>query len=219
MEISESWSVGIAACGPDLAATALMGTPHERQTCAQEGLARPQLKHSTVSPVMPKAAPHPIWLRGRLARGGTAIAGGMAIAVGVVETHEEQPAMGKRQGSFSDRFRDFANQITAASGTPWAMAAAALLILAWAVTGPIFGFSDTWQLVINTTTTIITFLMVFIIQTSANREAKALHLKLDELIWATPKARNRMMNEENLTERQLEADEEEARKKGGARAD
>jgi low affinity Fe/Cu permease len=122
--------------------------------------------------------------------------------------------MGTSQDSVSDRFRNIANRITAASGTPWAMAAAALLIVGWAVTGPFFGFSDTWQLVINTTTTIITFLMVFVIQTSQNREAKALHLKLDELIWATPKARNRMMNEENLSERQLEEDEREAREKG-----
>jgi len=122
--------------------------------------------------------------------------------------------MGNDQPSLSDRFRDVANAVTHAVGTPWAMAAAALLIVASAVTGPIFGFSDTWQLVINTTTTIITFLMVFAIQTAQNREAKALHLKLDELIWATPKARNRMMNEENLTERQLEEDEKELRAKG-----
>jgi low affinity Fe/Cu permease len=122
--------------------------------------------------------------------------------------------MGENQPSLSDRFREMANALTRAVGTPWAMAAAALLIVAWAVTGPFFGFSDTWQLVINTTTTIVTFLMVFAIQTSQNREAKALHLKLDELIWATPKARNRMMNEENLTERQLEADEKELREKG-----
>ena len=123
--------------------------------------------------------------------------------------------MAKDQGSLSDRFRSLANRVTAGAGTPWAMAAAALLIIGWAVTGPFFGFSDTWQLVINTTTTIITFLMVFTIQTSQNREAKAIHLKLDELIFATPKARNRLMNEENLSERQLEEDEAEARKRGG----
>ncbi len=127
--------------------------------------------------------------------------------------------MAKDQNSFSDRFRSLANHVTAGAGTPWAMAAAALLIIGWAVTGPFFGFSDTWQLVINTTTTIITFLMVFIIQTSQNREAKAIHLKLDELIFANPKARNRLMNEENLSERQLEEDEAEARKKGGIHAE
>src|SRR5918995_1945093 len=105
--------------------------------------------------------------------------------------------MSKRQQSPLDRFRQVADDITRAVGSPWAMAAAALLIVAWAVTGPIFGFSDTWQLVINTTTTIITFLMVFAIQTSQNREAKALHLKLDELIRATPKARNWLITEED----------------------
>jgi low affinity Fe/Cu permease len=133
---------------------------------------------------------------------------------GVLEQYEGEAGMAKDKDSFSDRFRNLANRVTEGAGTPWAMGAAALLIIAWAVTGPLFGFSDTWQLVINTTTTIITFLMVFIIQTSQNREAKAIHLKLDELIFATPKARNRMMNEENLSERQLEEDEREAREKG-----
>jgi low affinity Fe/Cu permease len=120
--------------------------------------------------------------------------------------------MARGQASYSDRFRTFANGVTRAAGTPWAMAAAAILILAWAASGPIFGFSDTWQLVINTTTTIITFLMVFVIQTSQDREAKALHLKLDELIRATPKARNRLIDEEDIPEEQLEADERELKR-------
>ena len=79
---------------------------------------------------------------------------------------------------------------------------ALLVILVWAVTGPIFGFSDTWQLVINTGTTIVTFLMVFLIQNTQNRDARAIHLKLDELIRATPKARNEFMEaeEEDLDE-------------------
>jgi low affinity Fe/Cu permease len=123
--------------------------------------------------------------------------------------------MANSQASFSDRFRDFANGLTRAAGTPWAMAAAAILILAWAATGPIFSFSDTWQLVINTTTTIITFLMVFVIQTSQNREAKAMHLKLDELIRAVPKARNRLIDEEDTTGEQLEADDREFKRRGG----
>jgi low affinity Fe/Cu permease len=130
-----------------------------------------------------------------------------------VEQHEEQVAMGKSRESVSDRFRRWAEELTRAVGTPWAMAAAALLILGWAITGPFFGFSDTWQLVINTTTTIITFLMVFVIQTSQNREAKALHIKLDELISATPKARNRLIDEENISQHQIEEDERELRKK------
>jgi low affinity Fe/Cu permease len=101
---------------------------------------------------------------------------------------------------------------------PWARhgpSPAALLIVAWAVTGPIFGFSDTWQLVINTTTTIVTFLMVFAIQTSQNREATALHLKLDELIRATPKARNRLITEEDRTEEQLREDERQLKRNRG----
>ena len=110
-----------------------------------------------------------------------------------------------------DRFRDAANAVTAAVGTPWAMLAAVAVVLAWAVTGPLFGFSDTWQLVINTGTTIVTFLMVFAIQTSQNREAKALHLKIDELIRATRGARNALMNEEHETEAKLREDEARAR--------
>lgn len=123
--------------------------------------------------------------------------------------------MATSQPSLSDRFRGFANGLTRAAGTPWAMAAAAILILAWAATGPIFGFSDTWQLVINTSTTIITFLMVFVIQTSQNREATAMHLKLDELIRAIPEARNRLIDEEDTSEEQLEEDEREFRRRGG----
>jgi low affinity Fe/Cu permease len=123
--------------------------------------------------------------------------------------------MGTSQPSISDRFRDLANAVTHAVGTPWALAAAALLIVAWAVTGPLFGFSDTWQLVINTTTTIVTFLMVFAIQTSQNREAKALHLKLDELIRATPKARNRLITEEDRTEEEVQEDERQLKQDRG----
>ena len=92
-----------------------------------------------------------------------------------------------------------------ALGSPFALAAAVLIIIVWAITGPIFGFSDTWQLVINTGTTIVTFLMVFVIQNSQNRDAKAVHIKLDELIEAMDGARNRMALAE------LESDEEQER--------
>jgi low affinity Fe/Cu permease len=109
--------------------------------------------------------------------------------------------------SLADRFRSGADAVTRVVGTPWAMLAAVLVVLAWAVTGPIFGFSDTWQLVINTGTTIITFLMVFAIQTSQNRDATALHLKIDELISTNPRARNRLMAEELASEAELEEDE------------
>jgi low affinity Fe/Cu permease len=109
--------------------------------------------------------------------------------------------------ALGDRFHAAADAVTRAVGTPWAMLAAVLVILVWAITGPIFGFSDTWQLVINTGTTIVTFLMVFAIQTAQNREATALHLKIDELIRAHPQARNRLMAEELASEEEIEADE------------
>lgn len=89
-------------------------------------------------------------------------------------------------------------------GTPWAFALALGTIVSWAITGPMFGFSETWQLVINTGTTIVTFLMVFLIQATQNRDAKALHLKLDELIRAS-KARNVFADIEEATEEELEA--------------
>jgi low affinity Fe/Cu permease len=91
-------------------------------------------------------------------------------------------------------------------GSPTALAVATLAVLVWFVTGPIFGFSDTWQLVINTSTTIITFLMVFVIQNAANRDAKAVHIKLDELITSMEGARNRIVGAENETEEEQDAE-------------
>ena len=88
-------------------------------------------------------------------------------------------------------------------GTPWAFIAAVFLILGWAVSGPFFGFSEVWQLVINTGTTIITFLMVFIIQQSQNKDTTALQLKLNELIAANENASNRLIDIEDLTEEEL----------------
>ncbi len=87
-------------------------------------------------------------------------------------------------------------------GTPWAFLAAAGVIIAWAVSGPLFGFSSDWQLWVNTGTTIVTFLMVFLIQNTQNRDARALHLKLDELLRATPRAHKELMEaeEEDLDE-------------------
>ena len=90
------------------------------------------------------------------------------------------------------------------SGRPWVFAMAVGLIVVWLITGPLFGFSDTWQLVINTGTTIITFLMVFLIQNTQNRDMTALHLKLDELIRATDHARNTLMVLEDMTEEELD---------------
>lgn len=102
-----------------------------------------------------------------------------------------------------DFFRRFSNKASDATGSSWAFIIAVLAIVVWAITGPIFGFSDTWQLIINTSTTIITFLMVFLIQNSQNRDTKAIHLKLDELIRATQDARNTLMNVEDMSEEDL----------------
>jgi low affinity Fe/Cu permease len=109
----------------------------------------------------------------------------------------------------NDWFGRFAALASGWLGSTWAFAGAALIILVWAVTGPLFHFSDTWQLVINTGTTIVTFLMVFIIQNTQNRDARAINLKLNELIRAIDKAGNQMIDIENLTD--LELDELQAR--------
>ncbi len=89
-------------------------------------------------------------------------------------------------------------------GSPWAFITACLLIILWIITGPIFHFSDTWQLVINTATTIVTFLMVFLIQNTQNRDAKAIHLKLDELLRGVQGARTGLVDLEDLTDEELE---------------
>jgi low affinity Fe/Cu permease len=102
-------------------------------------------------------------------------------------------------------FRNFSHKVAEAVGSPWAFLAGVTVTLVWAVTGPLFQYSDTWQLVINTGTTIITFLMVFLIQSTQNRDSKALHLKLDELIRAVDSARNRLVNLENCTDEEIAA--------------
>ena len=102
-----------------------------------------------------------------------------------------------------DGFRRFANAASHSLGTPLAFALAVLVVAAWAVTGPIFHYSDSWQLVINTGTTVVTFLMVFLIQATQNREATALHLKLDELIRSTREARNTFAALEDASEEEL----------------
>ena len=99
-------------------------------------------------------------------------------------------------------FRHFAHWTAEVAGSVWMFAAAVVLILVWVATGPVFNFSDTWQLVINTGTTIITFLMVFLIQNTQNRDARAIHLKLDELIRVS-KARDLFMNLEELSDKEL----------------
>jgi low affinity Fe/Cu permease len=105
----------------------------------------------------------------------------------------------------NELFRKLAHTASEAAGSPWAFIAAASIILIWAMTGPLFHFSDTWQLVINTSTTILTFLMVFLIQNTQNRDAKAIQLKLDELIRSIQGARNAMVNLEDLSDAELAA--------------
>jgi low affinity Fe/Cu permease len=103
----------------------------------------------------------------------------------------------------SDAFRLFARRSAIMLGSAWAFTAAVLAILVWILTGPTFHFSDTWQLIINTATTIITFLMVFLIQNTQNRDAKAMHLKLDEVIRALKGARNQLVDLEDLSDEDL----------------
>ena len=102
-----------------------------------------------------------------------------------------------------DAFRVFARHASVILGSAWAFCAAILIIVIWALTGPTFHFSDTWQLIINTGTTIVTFLMVFLIQNTQNRDAKAVHLKLDELIRALKGARNKLVDLEELSDDEL----------------
>ena len=112
----------------------------------------------------------------------------------------------------SDAFRVFARRTSALLGSAWAFVGALFIILVWAITGPTFHFSDTWQLIINTGTTIVTFLMVFLIQNTQNRDAKAMHLKLDEVIRALKRARNEMVDLEDLSDEELNNLEEQFRR-------
>jgi low affinity Fe/Cu permease len=101
-------------------------------------------------------------------------------------------------------FSDIARWTSHALGSAWAFVIAIAIVLVWAITGPLFRYSDAWQLVINTGTTIITFLMVFLIQNTQNRDARAIHLKLDELIRSINAARNRLIDLENCTNEELD---------------
>jgi len=111
----------------------------------------------------------------------------------------------------SDAFRVFAQRCASMLGSAWAFTGAVLVILVWLITGPTFHFSDTWQLIINTATTVITFLMVFLIQNTQNRDAKAMHLKLDEIIRALKGARNQLVDLEDLSDEDLKKLEEQFR--------
>jgi low affinity Fe/Cu permease len=119
-------------------------------------------------------------------------------------------------------FDPFASAVARWAGHAGAFAIAFSLVLFWALSGPIFGFSNTWQLVINTTTTVLTFLMVFLIQNTLNRDSMALHLKLDELLRVTNEARNALIGSERLSEKaiqELERGEEAAAAHSGAASD
>ena len=124
----------------------------------------------------------------------------MNLAGETVSKRERNP----RKNPSHSFFAKFANRTSRAAGHPAAFCVAVLVILGWAVCGPIFGYSDTWQLIINTGTTIITFLMVFLIQNTQNRDSTAMHLKLDELIRALDSAQNTVMNLEELGDKDLQ---------------
>src|SRR5213080_3529842 len=129
------------------------------------------------------------------------------------KTQPEELKEHERERNFfcvvSDAFRVFAHRSSVMLGSAWAFTGAVLVILVWILTGPTFHFSDTWQLIINTATTVITFLMVFLIQNTQNRDAKAMHLKLDELIRAIRSARNELVDIEDLSDEELKKLEEQ----------
>lgn len=112
--------------------------------------------------------------------------------------------MAKKKNLLNGTFDKFSTKATKITGSPWAFIVALALIIIWAVSGPVFKFSDTWQLVINTSTTIITFLMVFIIQQTQNKDTTAIHLKLNELIASNKDASNQLVDAEDLSEEELQ---------------
>ena len=150
--------------------------------------------------------------------------GDMANKTGSKETKKDEPER-DILCVLRDAFRCFAQRSSVLLGSAWAFCGAVLVILVWLVTGPTFHFSDTWQLIINTATTVITFLMVFMIQNTQNRDAKAMHIKLDELIRAVKGARNQLVDVENLSDDALKKLEEQFQRlrkqseKSGTRSD
>jgi len=125
---------------------------------------------------------------------------------------KHQKKNGTPRKSVRDAFSSFAREASIFLGSPWMFAAALLIILGWGLTGPVFHYSDTWQLIINTGTTIVTFLMVFLIQNTQNRDAKATHLKLDEIMRAVEGARNELLDLENCSEEELKELEDQFRR-------
>jgi low affinity Fe/Cu permease len=140
--------------------------------------------------------------------------GSLAAAKHAFDQRKQEAARGGAGGggdtpTVRHLFQRFAHATSVVVGTPWAFGVALLVVIIWAATGKLFGFSDTWQLVINTGTTIVTFLMVFLIQSTQNRDAKAIHLKLDELIRAKHGARNALVDLEHCTDEELDQIEQE----------
>jgi len=129
---------------------------------------------------------------------------------------------GRPQKGSDEMFRKAAHAAADALGSSWAFAFALLAVIVWAVAGPIFAYSDSWQLFINTWTSVVTFLVVFLIQNAQNRDARAIHLKLDELIRGVQGARNALINLQDLTDEQLERLQKEfqhIKRSGGNPAD
>ncbi len=104
----------------------------------------------------------------------------------------------------NEAFRKFSHKCSGVAGSPYAFGISVLIIIGWACMGPMFHYTDTWQLIINTSTTIVTFLMVFLIQNTQNRDSRSLHLKIDELIRSNKHARNMMINLDDVSDEELE---------------
>jgi low affinity Fe/Cu permease len=129
---------------------------------------------------------------------------GVSKTVSVVQRRAEAKRQVQESESLNMQFGRVATATAGMVGSPWAFLLALISCIAWALLGPVYGYSDTWQLVINTATTVLTFLIVFLIQNTQNRDAKAIHLKLDELIRSIKKAQNEMINIEKLSDEELE---------------
>jgi low affinity Fe/Cu permease len=158
-------------------------------------------------PVVFESAPHSLRLLSVQSVAGTYRSGGVchiAAAAGLKSAGAVCGCAAYRPGAMHDAFLRLAARVTNAAGSPFALLLAAVVILTWLITGPLFGFSDTWQLVINTATTIVTFLMVFVIQATTNREMKAIQIKLDELIRAVHGARNAIIATDLIPEKDVE---------------
>lgn len=116
---------------------------------------------------------------------------------------------GHKARSLNEAFYSFAHKVAEVMGNPWSFIVAMLIIVGWGITGPMFHYSNTWQLVVNTGTTIITFLAVFLLQNTQNRDARAMHLKLDELLRSGEKARNHLIDLQHLSDEELDELERE----------